>query len=164
MKRTLIVLIISILLLLVGCSSSEGEELVNYHKNYVENVNTIAEKVDVELQKSFLTETPEETYELQTKNVKPLIIEIKEYIESQKPESEPVKELHELRLKQLGAWEEAFNLQYQALEKTIESASEEEVSEILLKSDQKIAEAAELGQKADEKMGKLAEDLNVSLK
>ncbi|MEN2767525.1 hypothetical protein [Ornithinibacillus xuwenensis] len=164
MKKILEVIGFFMILGLVACGSSpEGDALAEYHNNYVENVNSLASQVDVEVQKSFSTESPEETYKLQTENVLPLIKEVKEHIESMAPESKVVKEIHELRLEQLTAWEEAFDLQYEALEKTIAAASEGEVNDLLTRSDQKLVEAAEFGQKADERLLELAEEHNVTL-
>ncbi|MEN2467393.1 hypothetical protein [Ornithinibacillus sp. FSL M8-0202] len=163
-KRILLIVILVLLTFLVACNTSpEAEELAAYHNDYVENVNSLASQVDIEVQKSFATETPEETLDLQTKNVLPLISSIKEHIESQNPESEAVKELHNLRLNQLSAWEEAFNLQYQALEKTVNEEEEEEVTELLQQSDEKLLETAQYGQEADNKLRELAEKYNVSL-
>jgi hypothetical protein len=162
--RKFIPIFLFLILSLAACGPSlEAEEIAKYHNDYVENVNTLATQVDEQIQKSFATESPKETYELQTENVLPLIDEIKKYIETQKPQSDEVKELHDLRLKQLSAWEEAFQFQYQALEKTIAEASEEEVSELLKESDQKLLEAAELGQKADSKLMDLAEEHDVTI-
>jgi hypothetical protein len=163
-KKKILFIGLLLILVLAACGTSkEGEELAAYHNSYVENVNTLADKVNMEVQKSFATESPQETYELQKENVLPLIAEVRKYIESKKPESEPVKELHELRLKQLAAWEEAFTLQYQALEQTVAEASEEEVSELLKESDQKLVEAAELGKEADDRLLELAKEHNVTL-
>lgn len=164
MKKTIWFISFLSLLILTSCSTSpEAEEIAKYHNDYVENVNSLATQVDEQIQKSFATESPQETYDLQTENVLPLIDEIKKYIEDMQPESGEVKELHEMRLKQLSAWEEAFKLQYQALEKTVAEESEEEVSKLLKESDQKLLEAAELGQQADNKLVKLAEEHDVTI-
>ncbi|MEC5424935.1 hypothetical protein QGM71_15720 [Virgibacillus sp. C22-A2] len=163
MKKLMLFILVSMILGLSACSSAEGKELAEYHNNYVETVNEKATQVEVELNASFEAGTLEEELKLQEENVLPLISEIEEYIESQKPESDVVKEMHSMRLEQMRSWVEVFNLRFEALEKTIEGASEEEVAEIVQQAEEKVVETQTKAQAANEKMAELADEYNVEL-
>ncbi|WP_217589263.1 hypothetical protein [Lentibacillus saliphilus] len=150
--------------LLSACGASEqAKELADYHNSYVETVNNLANQVDVELGNSYNVETPEETVELQREYVMPLVKEITDYIEAQDPQTDIVKELHNMRLTQLAAWSEALELHHEALQKTVEGASEDEINQLVADSDEKMTEAIKKAQEADERMVELAEEHGVEL-
>ncbi|WP_010098588.1 hypothetical protein [Ornithinibacillus scapharcae] len=161
MKKFILSVCFLLTIILVACSSPESEELAEYHNSYIENINTKAMLVDEELQKSLRAETPAMALELQQKNVIPLVDEIKEFIHSRDPETEVVKEIHNMRIKQLDTWAEAVRLRYQALEKTVEQATKEEVQKLLSESDEKLLDAQKKGEKADERFLELADKYNI---
>lgn len=163
MKKLRVIFGILIIISLVACSSPESEELTEYHNSYVETINTKAMMVDQELQKSLRAESPAIALEMQQKNVLPLVDEIQEFIHSRNPETEVVIELHKMRVNQLDTWAEAVRLRYQALEKTVEKASEEEIEKLIVESDEKLLDAQKTGAKADERFEELADEYKVDL-
>ncbi|ALX47198.1 hypothetical protein [Lentibacillus amyloliquefaciens] len=155
---------LNVLLVLAACSSAEAEELVDYHNGYVENVNSKLIDINTLNEKSSSSASFEEAYDVQKNELLPIVNEIKDYIDSQDPESETVKEYHSMRADQVETWYEAFQMKFDVLEKMVkESISEEEANEIIMEADEKFVEAGEKAQKADQKMESLAEEHNLQL-
>ncbi|MBP1971432.1 hypothetical protein J2Z83_003571 [Virgibacillus natechei] len=163
MRKLFLVAILCISLGLVACSSPEADELVEYHNSYVETVNPKANQMDAELEKLSMIADPEEAFEFQNENIIPIAEEIIEYIESNEPETDVVKELHDLRLEQMNGWIEGFELRNGAMEKAAEMADEQEINELVQQSDEKFMETAEKAQIADERLVEMAEEHNVEL-
>lgn len=107
----------AVLLLLAACASAESEELADYHNGYVENVNSKLTKIDTLNEKSLSSASFEEAYTVQKNELFPIVNEIKDYMDSQEPESKVVKEYHSLRADQVDAWYDAFQMKYDVLEK-----------------------------------------------
>lgn len=155
---------IAVLLLLTACASAEAEELVEYHNNYVDEVNSKIEEINTLNQQSLSAASFQEAYEIQESELLPLVNEIKTYIDEQAPESELVKEYHALRKDQLHTWHEAFQMKFEVLgQMAEESISEAEANEIIMEADNKFIEAGEKAQEADQRMQELAEEHNLEL-
>ncbi|GAB3047738.1 hypothetical protein [Virgibacillus ainsalahensis] len=163
MRNVLILTILFFMMVLAACSSPEADELVEYHNTYVETVNPKAEEIDVHLQQLAAIADPEEALEYQNDNIMPLANEIMEFIQSMEPETEVVTELHDLRLNQMSAWNEGFELRNQAMEKAAEMAGDEEINELVQQSDEKFMEAQEKAVTADERLIEMASEHNVEI-
>lgn len=163
MKKLFLISMLAIITVLAACSSPEAEELVKYHNDFVETVNPKAEQIDMELQELAMIEAPDEALKFQNENITPIVNEIMEYIHSMEPETEVVKELHELRLSQLNSWSEGFELRHKAMERAAESAEEQEINQLVQQSDEKFMETMENAQKADAKLVEMAEEYNVEM-
>ncbi|WP_157087625.1 hypothetical protein [Oceanobacillus damuensis] len=163
MKKLFLISILSIVTGLAACSSPEADELVEYHNDFVDTVNPKAEQIDMELQELSMIEAPDEALEFQNENITPIANEIMDYINSLEPETEAVKELHELRLSQLNSWSEGFELRHKAMERAAESAEEHEINQLVQQSDEKFMEAFENAQKADVRLVEMADEYNVEL-
>ncbi|SET34322.1 hypothetical protein SAMN05216389_10975 [Oceanobacillus limi] len=159
--KKLFVLCLFILMTLVACSSPETDELVEYHNNYIDVINEKAELVDQAVFKSMNVETPEEALEIQKNEVMPLVNEIKDFMNSQEVETEAVKEFHDLRMEQIEAFASSVELQYEALEKTVDMASKEQINKLVEESDAKYTEAMEKSQKAEDRLAELADEYDV---
>lgn len=163
MKKLLLLSMLAIITALAACSSPEADELVHYHNDFVETVNPKAEQIDMELQELAMIEAPDEALQFQNENITPIVNEIMEYINSMEPETEVVKELHELRLSQLSSWSEGFEFRHKAMERAAESAEEQEINQLIQQSDEKFMETMENAQKADAKLVEMAEEFNVEI-
>ncbi|SFA91148.1 hypothetical protein SAMN04488072_103219 [Lentibacillus halodurans] len=165
MKRHLLLFgCIAVLLLLAACTSAETEELMDYHNGYVDHVNSKITEINTLSEKSLSSASFEEALDIQTNELLPLVNEIKDYMDSQEPESNVVKEYHSLRSDQVDTWYEAFQMKYDVLEKMVnESISEEEADEIIMDADNNFMEAGEKAQKADKKIEDLADEHNLEL-
>ena len=164
MRCIFLVTSLCLMVILGACSSPETEELVDYHNSYNETVNEKAEEVDQLLVKADEATTVTEAYNILQVEVKPLVDEITKYILDQKPETDAVKELNNMRIKQFKGWSEAFDIQLEALEISKQpSADEEEVAVLMEKYNTKLSEATKIGEKANEKFKNLADEYNVEL-
>jgi PBP1b-binding outer membrane lipoprotein LpoB len=151
-------------LLLISCASAGAEELVDYHNSYVENVNSKLPEINTLNEKSLSSASFEEALDVQKNELLPLVNEIKDYIDSQEPESDIVKEYHLLRADQVDTWYEAFQMKHDVLESVVDqSISDEEANEIIMEADEKFMEAGEKAQEADQKMVDLADEHNLEL-
>ncbi|TFJ91288.1 hypothetical protein [Lentibacillus salicampi] len=151
-------------LLLAACASAEAEELVDYHNGYVENVNGKLMEIDTLNEKSLSSASYEDALNVQENELMPLVNDIKDYMDSQEPESDVVKEYHSLRADQVDTWYEAFQMKFDVLKKMVnQSISEEEANEVIMEADEKYMEAGEKAQMADQKMEDLADEHNLEL-
>lgn len=164
MKKIVVFTSLCFLVFLTACASSEAKEIVEYHNNYVENVNKRAIKVDEALAKSNQASTLEDTFKIFKEEVDPLVQDIKRYILTQEPETDVVKELNSMRVDQLKAWSKAFELRLKALKEANElSPNEDEVSELTDKSNKSFEKFNELGEKANKRFMEIAEEYNVEI-
>lgn len=164
LKKVTVFISFCVLVFLTACASSEAKEIVEYHNEYVENVNKKALKVDKALAKFNQASTFADTLKIFKEEVDPLVQDIKKYILSQEPETEVVKELNLMRVDQLKAWSKAFELRLQALEKANESSpNEAEITDLTDKSNKSFDKFNELGEKANKRFMELAEEYNVEL-
>ncbi|GGK08606.1 hypothetical protein GCM10007063_33770 [Lentibacillus kapialis] len=137
---------------------------MDYHNGYVENVNNKITEINTLNEKSLSSASIEEALDIQTNELLPLVDEIKDYMDSQEPEPEVVKEYHSLRVDQVDTWYEAFQMKFDVLEKMVDkSISEAEADKVLMEADEKYMEAGEKAQKADQKMEDLADEYNLEL-
>lgn len=161
MKRILLFASLLVIVTLSACNSAETDELVEYHNSFVKSVNKKSMEVEQAMEKSLSSETLEEALEIQKNEVVPLVDEIESYIQSQKPETDAVKELHGMRVEQISSWVEAYNLNHEALGKMLKMEDDPEIDEMITESDVKFGEAEKLGIKADEKLEKMSKEYNV---
>lgn len=164
MKRFFVFLILSIVAVLGACSSPETDELVEYHNSYIEKVNPKVQEIDQLLVQSSQATTLENAYKMEKDEVKPLVEEVTQYISNQKPETDVVKELNELRIEQFKTWSDAFDSRLQALEVAInKSENDPEVQNLMQQFEDKLGKAAEIRQEADQKFTEFAKEYNVEL-
>ncbi|MBY7143987.1 hypothetical protein KFZ56_13220 [Virgibacillus sp. NKC19-3] len=161
MKKLLLPIGFVLIGLFTACSSAEGDELVDYQNGYVENVVNKTEEVDQKFQESLEAQTMEEMIEMQENEVMPMVSEIGEYIDDQEPETDDVKEYHDMRAEEMSIWEEAFDLRFEALEKMANNESDQEVDELIAQSDEKLDESDEIGMEVEQKLGELVEEYNL---
>lgn len=160
-KLSLIPLFGIIVMGLVACNVEESQELADYHNDYIEEVNPIAEEIDEKLVSFWDVDEPEEALNYFEEDIQPLIDDIGDFIESREPDAEVVQELHELRQDQLSSWFEGFDLLLEGLEEAIASGDEDAVLVALEESDGKFLEAQEKAEKADDRFLEMADEYDV---
>ncbi|SEP95520.1 hypothetical protein SAMN05216232_1439 [Virgibacillus subterraneus] len=164
MKKIFFITGLFIILLLTACASETAKELVEYHNSYLNNVNSKGQELDKIIKKSLNTSTPTEAYQLQKEKAMPIVKEVEEYINSQDPKTDIVKELHQMRLEQFKLWHEGIQLKFQAVKKMgNQSVSQQETKDIIEESNRILKDAMELGKKADNKFLELADEHGLEL-
>src|SRR5699024_1209633 len=111
MKQLFLFAILLFMVTLAACSSPEAEEVLDYHNDFVDNVIPKVEEIEELNTKVIAAQTEEEALEIQKNEITPLIHEVSDYVESQKPEMDVAKEYHEMRLGWATAWSEAVDLE-----------------------------------------------------
>ncbi|MUV39202.1 hypothetical protein JNUCC1_03075 [Lentibacillus sp. JNUCC-1] len=163
--RTFIQLLLLVLFMgLAACSSPEADELADYHNRYVEEVNPKADKIDEHLNKIAMIEAMDEALAYQKENINPLVEDIMTFIQQQEPNSDVVKEVHEMRAEQLKLWKEGFDLRTEAMKEAANEAAEAQINSLVEQSDNKMIKAAEYAQQANEKIASLADQYEFELK
>lgn len=144
--------------MLVACSSPEEKEILDVHNGYVDNVNPKIDEVDQVYEKINTAQSDEEVMDIRETELTPLVLEVKEYIDSQKPETEEAKEYHQIRADWANAWYDVIDLENQASQGMVdESLTDEEVTELLIQAEEKGQEATELAEKGHEKIDELSD-------
>ena len=161
MKKFFLFVGIFFVVMLAACSSAEGDEVLEYHNGFVDNINDRGSEIEQLNQKMDEAATDEEVYEISENEIIPVIDEMKGYMDKQDPETDVVKEYHQLRMDWFNTWSEGYYLENEALDKYIsQSASEDETDELMNQSIDKFTEAATLNEKADQRAEELIEEYN----
>src|SRR5690625_5118720 len=96
--------------------------------------------------------------DIREKELTPLRVEIKDSIDSQRPETEEAKEYHQIRADWANTWYDVLELENEASQGAIDgSLTEEEITEILMQAEKKAQEASELAEKGHEKIDELSD-------
>lgn len=144
--------------MLAACSSPEAEEILDIHNGYVDNVNPKIDEVEQVYEKINAAQSDQEVIDIRETELTPLVMEVKEYIDSQKPETEEAKEYHQIRADWADTWYEVIELENEASQGMMDdSLTEEEVTELLMQAEEKGKEAEELAEKGHEKIDELSE-------
>ncbi|WP_077327780.1 hypothetical protein [Virgibacillus siamensis] len=162
-KKVLFLIGLSIVMLLAACASEQAKEIVEYHNSYLKNVNDKGEELDKIIKQSLQEANPKAAYQMQKEKAMPIVKDIAEYLKSQDPKTDVVKELHRMRLNQFEKWEKGMNMKFDAVKKMGEGIGEQKAKELVNKANEQLKKAIELGKKADEKFLNLAEEYNVQL-
>lgn len=158
MKKKVVFTGIFLIIFLVACQSAESKEVLEYHNNYVENIQ---EKMnDVERINEEIWDSDSDDIILNAIDVElyPLLEQMKVYMDQQDPKYKETKGYNDLRLTAFNMFYDSMNLEMESFRGVlIDELSEEEVEKILKKSKNKFEEAKILEQKANKKIEKLSE-------
>lgn len=164
MKKTLFLIGLSFVMLLAACASDQAKEIVEYHNSYLKNVNDKGKELDKIIKQSLQEENPQAAYQMQKEKAMPIVQQISDYINSQDPKTDVVKELHQMRVDQFKKWEKGMEMKFDAVKKMgKQSVSQQEAKNLVAEANEQLKKAIELGKKADEKFLDLAEEYNVEL-
>ncbi|MFD2638740.1 hypothetical protein [Piscibacillus salipiscarius] len=160
MKGSVLVLLLS--LVLAACSGSEEqEEIISYHNDLTEFNDEVLNEIEEVLQQTETAATVEESYEIQ-KELPDLVGKMLTNLESKDPESESVKEYHDLRKKQITAWHEAMKLEVDILGQLANGEmTEEEANEASKEIDKLMVEFDELTQEVENKIVEFEEEYDI---
>ncbi|WP_174614152.1 hypothetical protein [Virgibacillus ihumii] len=163
MKKVLFFIGLSLVMLLTACASDQAKEIVEYHNSYLKNVNHKGKELDKIIKQSLQEANPQAAYQMQKEKAMPIVQEITEYMKSQEPKTDVVKELHQMRLDQFKKWEKGIKMKFEAVKKMGEGISQKKAKELVDKANKQLKEAINLGKKADEKFLGLVEEYNIEL-
>ncbi|WP_163583114.1 hypothetical protein [Gracilibacillus saliphilus] len=160
-KRIIILTSIFLIGVLAGCSA-EADAIVDYHNNFIENIEEKENKVLELDEQTYEMEYLVDIHEIQQNDIIPILTEIQAFFEEQEPSLEVVKEYHELRVSQYEPWIESHLMEADAIEQLLnDNITEAEFDEIMNESVEIYNEGYENGEKADEKMESLVEEYNL---
>lgn len=161
MRQLFLFTILFLTIMLAACSSPEAEEILDIHNGYVDNVNPKIDEVDQVYEKINAAQSDEEVMDIRETELTSIVLEVKEYIDSQEPETEEAKEYHQIRADWASAWYDVIDLENKATQGTIDgSLTEEEITELLMQAEERGQEASELAEKGHEKIDELSEKYN----
>ncbi|MFB4169300.1 hypothetical protein [Virgibacillus sp. JSM 102003] len=164
MRKPFVISIFCAITVLTACSSPEKEELVEYHNSYIEEINPKAQEIDQLLVQSSKASSIEEAYNIEKNKVKPLVDEITQYVVNKKPDTDIVKEVNNLRVKQFKAWSEAFDSRLKALEVAIEtSKNDPEAQDLMQQYEEKLGKAEQIREEADKTFKDFADEHNIKI-
>src|SRR5690625_2020347 len=130
MRQLFLFTILFFMIMLAACSSPYAEEVMDFHNGYDDNVNPKIDEVDQVYEKINASQSDEEVMDIRETELTPLIVEIKEYIDSQKPETEEAKEYHQIRAGWANTWYDVIELENEASQGAIDgSLTEEEITD-----------------------------------
>ncbi|MGP4071116.1 hypothetical protein ACTWQB_01015 [Piscibacillus sp. B03] len=160
MKGLVVVLLLS--LVLAACSGSEEqEEIISYHNDLIEYNDEVLGEIEGIIQQAATATTIEENYEMQ-KDLPDLVGKMVTNLESKDPESEAVKDYHDLRKKQITAWHEAMKLEVDILGQLANGEmTEEEAAEASTEVDELMVEFDELTQEVENKIIEFEEEYDI---
>lgn len=157
MRRILLLLSLFLIISLAACSSAEGKEVLEYHNNFVDEVISQVEIIEVAYNKIEYVEY-EEVIEILQNEISPALDDIQTYMNAQKPEKDDTKEYHQLRLNEFTAFVDLMKEESQAMEDFVnDKITEEEFNEFLDGLNVKFAEYEVLASEANEKMEELSD-------
>ena len=158
-KFLLFLTLCSLVLLFVACSSAEEDETLEYHNAFVDNVNDKGTELEQLYDKMTNAPTDGEALEISNNEITPIIDEMKAFMDEQDPETDVVKEYHQMRMDWFDQWSEGYYLENEALDNYINNAaSEEETNDLMEQSVEKFNEAHGLSEKAEAKAEELIEE------
>jgi|SRR5699024_945216 len=165
LKRTVLFLGLVLLMTLAACGGSpEAKELKEYHEKYADNVDSNHNEIYHLLTEAENASDLQMEYSINKEKVQPIVEEIHQFVNGQNPETDAVKELHKIRVKEYNTWKEAFDQRLEALKLALNTSLENpEVNQLLDKFDEKITESNELGVEANEKLLKLVDEYGLKL-
>lgn len=162
LRKILLFASLLVLLFTVACQSAESKEIIEYHNGYIDNVESEFDSIDALIDQMWSVESDEEVKDIITNELEPKITAMKEYMDEQDPKKEDTIAYHELRSGAIHAISESIELSMKAIQGLVdETITEDEFEDMLDQADEKSEEAAELGDKANDKIDELAEKHNL---
>src|SRR5690625_186700 len=158
MRKAILLISLSVLLLITACQSAESKEVMQYHNDFVEEVVNRIEIISEEYDEMDAASTDEEAVEIGNNKILPILDEIKTHMNAQKPENEDTKDYHKLRKEWFDLYEEIVITEVQALDDYVnDQISDEDLEEIFEELQEKSVKAEELAIKAEEEVDKLTD-------
>lgn len=158
MRKALLFISLSLLLIITACNSAGFKEVLEYHNGFVDEVIVKTEKIDAAYDKMELAETDEEILEISQKEILPVLDEIKAYMDAQEPKVDDTKEYHQLRSDWFNLYNEIVRTEIQTMDDYInDRITEEEFDEIYEEAFPKLAEVEKLAGAAEDKINELSE-------
>lgn len=164
MRKAILFISLSLLLLVTACQSAESKEIVEYHNGFVKEVVSGVEIITAGYEEMDSVETDEEVIEIGNTKILPTLDEKQAYMDSQNPKEDDTKEYHKLRLEWFEIYSEIVRREIQALDDYINDVITDEELEEILAEITDLAESGEaLATEADARINELADKHNFEL-
>ena len=158
MRKALIFIGLSVLVLITACNSTGAKEVLEYHNAYYNEIVEGVMEIDEAYVKMELTETVDEDVEIANNEILPTLDKMKTHMESQKPTKDDTKEYHKLRSDWFELYSELVESEIQMMDDYMNDLiSEEELEEKLVESFARYEEMEELWEKGETKIDELAD-------
>lgn len=158
MRKVILFVSLSILLLFTACQSAESKEVMEYHNDFVEEIVTGVEIITEAYDEMDAAETDEEAVEIGNTKILPTLEKMKVHMDAQNPKEDDAKEYHKIRSEWFDLYEEIVVTEVQSLDDYVnERITDEELEEIFGDVYEKAERAEELAIQAEEKVDELAE-------
>lgn len=157
MRKTFLLMSLSLSIMLTACSSEEGNEIIDYHNDFIDEVISKTEVIKNAYSEIEYVED-DKAVEVLKKEIPPVLEDIKKYMDAQKPKKEDTKAYHQLRLKEINYYIDLIKYETNALSDYIEDEiTEAEFDEFLEALQVKYDEYELLTIEANEKIEELSE-------
>jgi hypothetical protein len=158
MRKALLFISLSFLIVITACQSAESKEVLEYHNGFVDEVISRDEIITEAYDEIDTVETDEEAIVIANDKILPTLEEMKKHMDAQNPEKDDTKEYHKLRMEWFELYEEIIKLELQALEDYVNDViTDEEFIEIFEEVYEKSETLQEILDKGEEKADELAE-------
>ena len=158
MRKALLFIGLSLLVLITACNSTGAKEVLEYHNAFGEEIVDRVVQIGEASEKMELTETAEEDMEIANNEILPTLDKMKAHMGSQKPEKDDTKEYHKLRSDWFEIYSELVESEIQMMDDyTNDIITEEELEEKFEESFARYEEMEELWDKAETKIDELSD-------
>lgn len=160
MKRFLILISLLFIMMMTACSSSEADEVLDFHNEFVDEMHPKIKKMEELYQALIMADSDEAVNEIADEMI-PLTEEVHSFFDSQELEHEVALEYHEIRAKSAILLNESITLEYETIQQIMkDELSEDEIMEAIEEANTMAKEALELDEEAAKKWEEIAKEYN----